>query len=211
MKKHKLLGFGLLLGCILGVTACTSGLENSDLYSRADELTEGRLGGVVSQGEKIASTADTFLKERLGINVAEAIGLPDDATAADYVKKLSEKTAETAGEVWEDVDKGELFTKAYAVLQLVDPDTKVTPEMVNILIILAEGDTPDTMDVLRAVLPAETVDKIDPETNETVAKITVKLSEIKKAIDESDKTALTDGVKKLQELLDALKEETSAL
>lgn len=211
MKKYKLLSFGLLLSCILGVTACTSGLENSDLYSRADELTDGRLGGVVSHGERIATTADSFLKERLGINVAEAIGLPDDATAADYVKKLSEKTAETAGEVWEDVDKGELFTKAYAILQLVDPDTKVTPEMVNILVILAEGDTPDTMNVLRAVLPAETVDKIDPETNETVAKITVKLSEIKKAIDESDKTALTDGVKKLQELLDALKEETSAL
>lgn len=210
MKKVKLLGFGLVLGCALCLSACTSGLENSDLYSKADELVDGRLGGVVSHGERIATTADSFLKEHLGINVAEAVGLPDDATAADYVKKLSEKTAEKAGEVWEDVDKGELFTKAYAVLQLVDPDTKVTPEMVNILVILSEGDTPDTMDVLRAVLPAETVDKIDPETNETVAKITVKLAEVKKAIAESDTTALTDGVKKLQELIDTLKKETSA-
>ncbi len=205
MKKRRLWCVMLLIVSSLGLAACSAGVQDSSLYSRADELVDGRLDGAVSYGERIATTADSFLKERLGINVAEAVGLPDDATAADYVKRLSEKTAEKAGEVWEGVDKGELFTKAYAVLQLVDPDTKVTPEMVNILVILSEGDTPDTMDVLRAVLPAETVDKIDPETNETVAKITVKLSEIKEAIAASDKTALTDGVKKLQELIDSLK------
>ena len=205
MKKRRLWCVMLLTVSELGLAACSAEVQDSSLYSWADELVDGRLGGAVSYGEQIATTADSFLKERLGVNVAEAVGLPDDATAADYVKRLSEKTAEKAGEVWEDVDKGELFTKAYAVLQLVDPDTKVTPEMVNILVILSEGDTPDTMDVLRAVLPAETVDKIDPETNETVAKITVKLSEIKEAIAKSDRTALTDGIKKLQELIDLLK------
>ena len=206
MKKRRLWCVMLLTVSTLGLAACSTGVRDSSLYSKADELTDGKLNSVVAQGESIATSADNFLKDKLGIDVASTLGMPADATAADYVKTLAAKTAETVGEV----DKGAVLAKAYAVLQLVDPDTKVTPEMVNILCILADGETPDTMDVLRAVLPAETVDKIDPETNETVAKITTKLGEIKEAIAKSDKKALTDGVKKLQELIDSLKTEATS-
>jgi len=199
----------LMLG-VLALSGCAK-IQETDAYEKVNNMTGGELNNAVEKGSEVASAVNEKVQSGINseavetvrgvLNVSLDLDDKENVTAKDYVAALQEKI-QGGGE---SADKGAAVSKAYAILSVIDPDTKITPEMVDVLVMFANDEQPETMDVLRVLLPEDTVNKIDPETNPIVGEVTKTLGELKQAVSSVDKDKLMKNISALQSYVDQLK------